>query len=138
MSELVQILAILNRIEGKVDATNDRLTKHMEEEEDEIEEVKNTIEQYRKESEARHSNLIQSINSYMDKTADLHEAFIKTPEGKPDLHGHRDDHHARKQFAGKVEKWRDEAVGNVVKVTTLGALIWLFYAVWDALLRGPK
>ncbi len=147
MSEAIlsQILSSLNRIEQKVDDNHKeitgRLNRHMEEEEGEIGEIRDLIDTNRIASEQRHTNLIQSINSYTDKMADrqahFEEAFLKI-DGKPDLHGHRDDHHSRRALAQKIDKWRDEAVGNVVKVGTLGAIVWLLYAIWDALLRGHK
>ncbi len=141
-SLLAQILASLNRIELKVDSnhkeTTERLHQHMDDEEGEIEAIHAVVQENRKASEDRHNALMQSIDAYMARSEKIETAFLKTAEGHPDLSGHHDDHHARRVFATKVEKWRDEAIGNVFKAGTLACVMWLLYQIWDALLRGPR
>ena len=134
---IAQILSALNRIEKKVDDNQVALVNHIAEEMEEKHELHNLITCNREDAEKRHTALIMSINSYMDKQEEMCKAFLQR-DGEPDYSGHHDDHASRKAVNDRLSKVKDEAVAHVAKTGLLAFCVWFLYIVWDSLLRGPK
>ena len=144
MSEAIlsQILAGLNRIEGKVDSNHkeisDRLNRHMDEEEEEIGAIMKIVSDNREESDRRHTALITSINSYMEKQCEIEEAFLKGDDGKRDYHGHKQDHATRLTRAQWWDKMKDTAISKVIEWAAVAVVAWLVLVTWQGILAGPR
>lgn len=129
---------------GAVNSMRADLTGHMHGEEKKIEDIEKRIEQlqldlteWRLAAERRHTNLIQSLESWTEKM-DCSEAFLKTPDGKLDLIGHNRDHKERAEFGEFKAKAGREVFLNTLKILTAGAVTWVLYVLWAAFVKGPK
>ncbi len=133
MSEplLAEILSAVNRVE-------ERVNRHMEDEELELAEIRDNARKNREDAERRHSALIDSITAYMSKQELIEAAFLKTAEGYPDFHGHHEDHNLRKRFADWKHTVADDTIKGTVKTLTTAIVMWLLYVIWVAFLQGPQ
>lgn len=126
---LAEVLRAVNDMRGD-------LRGHIEEETDEIKSFTEAFHQHRASSERRHSALINSINSYMERQTEIEEAFL-TREGKKDFIGHKTDHELRLE---RSQTWRrrfDTIMTTVMVSATVGALAWVGTLVWKGFLAGP-
>lgn len=112
-----------------------KLTDHMQEEDQEVAAIRKDISEWQLAAEKRHTELIRSLDAWTNKI-DCTAAFL-TKDGLPDLHGHRDDHHSRKQSADEFRDLAKSTQKVVAGGAAMGALTWLFYTIWEAFLRGP-
>lgn len=131
-----QVLQTVNQMRADLSA-------HANGEEDDIRDIrveiagiKGDLNEWRLAAEKRHTELVNSIMSYVDSTNEMRKAFIHV-EGKPDFIGHKDDHLTRKQFADWTDDVRKDIIKNTLKVGVLGLLSWVGYILWEAFLRGP-
>ena len=136
--------AIVAELLSAVNSMRKDLTKHMDDEEGEINtmksdiaEMKDDLTEWRIAAEKRHTALIQSLESWTAKV-DCSDAFITTPDGKKDLQGHKDDHLTRLQFDDWTRKVKQEVIMNTAQVRTLGILTWIMYVIWAAFVKGPQ
>ncbi len=129
--------AVLAEILAAVRAVDERLTRHMIDEEGEIAAIREAAVHGREAAERRHTTLIQSINSYMDKQAVFESAFLRNPDGTIDFSGHHDDHFTRNRWGVRLGKWLEDGFGNIVKIFMASGAFWLIYQAWEHLLKGP-
>lgn len=124
-----EILEQIRHIDGKLSA-------HMNEEDKEIQSIKDDLTEWRLAAEKRHAELIRSLESWTSKV-DCTTAFL-TVDGKPDLQGHKDDHMTRVQFDQWTKQVKREVTLNVAKVGSIGILTWIMYVLWEAFVKGPR
>ena len=124
-----QILASVNSMRAA-------LTDHIASEDNEIQSIKDDLQEWRYAAEHRHAELIKSLESWTSKM-DVTSAFLHV-EGKPDLMGHKNDHLTRLQFDEWTQKVKQEVFVNTLKVGTVGLMTWLLFIVWKAFIEGPK
>lgn len=145
-NDLAPILAILNRIEGKVDNNHhdisSRLNQHMEDEEGKIEAMTESFRAWKEESRRQADSLSQSLVAYSEELntmiGEVHNAFIRGADGKPDIEGHRTDHVTRKQFADWTGQLKKDIIATGIKAGVLALLSWAGYYLWLGFLQGPK
>jgi hypothetical protein len=137
------VLSKLDKLGDRIEQVDGRLTKHMDDEENEIEsmqqeqaDIRALLNDWRFAAEKRHAELIRSLDAWTTKV-DCSQAFLHV-DGKPDLVGHKDDHLTRKQFADEIDDLKRNTRKVVVGTGATGVMTWLMYVVWEAFLRGPR
>jgi predicted transcriptional regulator len=137
-SIVAEILQTLNRIETKVDSNHKELADHIATESLDFREIRKDISDTKNESEQRHAALIQSIDSYMDKSTKMENAFLKTHEGILDYSGHYQDHHSRRRIGDWMAEARSKTALKLIEYFSLAFALWLLYTVWEAFIKGPQ
>lgn len=102
-----------------------------------LQHLEDKIDRNAEAAEKRHSALIDSITAYMGHVELVEQAFIKDKEGRPDYHGHREDHYTRKTFGDWLKKQREDALGQVMRGVMYSIFVFILYTLWDAFLKGP-
>jgi hypothetical protein len=89
------------------------------------------IRAYNERAEERHSEIIALI-----ATVNVVDALPKV-DGKPDIHGHRNDHEVRKE-AGITWRRRFDTITTAIMVMAATSTFgWAVFALWKAFLQGP-
>ena len=63
----------------------------------------------------------------------LVEAFPVTPEGEPDIHGHRNDHETRMESARTSRQFWNERMGRVLDAVLMGVMVVLVLGIKEYL-----
>lgn len=135
--------AIVAELLNTVNSMRKDLSAHMADEEGEINSMKADIGTMREEltewriaAEQRHSTLIQSLQSWTTKM-DCSDAFVHV-DGKPDLHGHYDEHLSSKEFRAEVSDIKKHVRKIGITGAVIGFFVWSGYILWAAFLKGPQ
>lgn len=92
--------------------------------------------------EERHSALIQSIQSYVDKverfSIAVESAFPKDAAGKTDFAGHAAYHSKLIDEAKEASEFRKYIKRVVAAAAAIASLTWIWNVVWPAIVAGPK
>ncbi len=134
-------LHIINYVDGRLREHAERiesvLTGHIKDEDDKIQAIHDRLDANDKASEARHKLLSDQLTLHLTKQSQVEDAFLRTEQGHPDYHGHR-EHHSLSQRAAK---WRSDLRNNTAaklfEYTVIGFLIWAALHLWPVLLKGP-
>lgn len=104
---------------------SDKLTKHMEEEEEE---------------RAEHMRQNKRILAELESIRGLMQAFPVTETGEPDINGHRHDHESRIQHARAQESFwqarKAKIIDTLIQTITTAMLVALALGVQQWLLHG--
>lgn len=113
--------------------TNDRLSEGNTR----MERIEDRLDRHAEASEARHSALIQSINSYMEKQAEVEAAFLTTKDGRRDFFGHYVSHETDETRKITWRRRFDTITTAVMVSAAIGVLAWLGSLAWKGFLAGP-
>ena len=135
MSEFAEILRAVNNLRETVESNhrevNGALRGHMEDEEEEIKEIRKQGEERAKLADQRHTEIMAAINA-----VNIVDALPKA-DGKPDIHGHRNDHETRIEDSKTWRRRFDLVTATLMVSATVGVLLWLGRLAWVGFLQGP-
>ena len=126
-----------NRLDQRITEVKQLFVEHTTDEMERYAEILRKIEDSRKASEERHTELIHQITINIGHQKLIENAFIKDEKGDPDFHGHHNDHHQRKKFADWLAGLKDKAITRVVEYSSVALFVWLAYMIWAGILKGP-
>lgn len=81
---------------------------------------------------ARHAEIMAMLTTQNKRIDEIEQAFLTTPKGEPDYHGHLGDHDTRSKAAQRWDDLKRSTTANVVTWASIAAIGWLVFAVWTA------
>ena len=122
---LAEVLRAVNDLGGE-------LRTHITDETDDLKQMRKASEERGRVADDRHAELVALIHSI-----NIVEALPKY-DGKPDVHGHRNDHETRMKAGEAWRKRYETIITAVIGSISIGVIAWIGSVVWRAFLMGPK
>lgn len=113
-----------------VNFVDDRIGEHTKE-------ITGRLDTFEKQTQERHSLLIDKITAFTGECELVRSAFIKDESGKPDYVGHHYDHAKRKR---SIEWWngvKNRTFEKLVEWSSMAAIAWGAIQLWKSFLEGP-
>ncbi len=138
-------LAVITHMEERLTAhvllMERKFDSHTGDEMERYAEILSLIAQSNTDHNERHTALLQSVESHMDKTAEIYERFVEAfpvdKKGKPDFHGHAAAHDSWIESSKETK----ELLGYVKKIVLASAatalVSWITFLIWNGVLHGP-
>jgi hypothetical protein len=138
-------LAVMSHMEDRLTAhavqMERKFDNHTRDEMERYSEILALIAQSNTDHNERHKALLQSVESHMDKTAEIYEHFVEAfptdKKGKPDFHGHAAAHESWIESSKETK----ELLGYVKKIVLASAatalVSWITFLIWNGVLHGP-
>lgn len=115
-----------------------RVKRELQEVRAQYNDVIERIDANAKASEERHHALVQQLTIHMGRQELVEQAFLRTDEGHPDFHGHRNDHSSRMRAAEWWRGVRDKTTIKLIEWSAVAVVAWVVLLMWEGVLRGPR
>ncbi len=133
---------VLNYMDDRLQTHSDNIEKllkdHVSEEAIRFDSLEDKINDNDKLAQSRHGALIASINSYMSKQETFEHAFLRTTDGKPDVHGHYTDHESRFKSGQWWSGVKQSTIAELIKWASILIIAWMAVMTWKEFLKGPQ
>ena len=138
-------LAVMSHMEDRLTVhavqMERKFDNHTRDEMERYSEILALIAQSNNDHNERHKALLHSVESHMDKTAEIYDHFVEAfpidKKGKPDFHGHAAAHESWIE-SSKETKELLGYVKRIVLASAATALVsWVTFLIWNGVLHGP-
>lgn len=123
---------LLAEMLGAINALRAELTAHIHEEDSELKAIQQRGEDRAKVADARHTEILNAIQAI-----NIVDALPKNTEGKPDVHGHRQEHEGRRRRTDWIKDFFLGMAKDGGKYAFGAFAAWSIYHLWIAFLQGP-